>query len=510
MRVNNRTLLLALLLLWWVGSACSSLGAPGALKAEVAPGPQVRAAPQARVAPGRVQAPVDAEASAGSGVARSGAQDAGYFQHLLDQRQVPLPEEITVEGVLAQHSTPLPAALPDRALTLHPLLGLAVHPRSQEPAAILQLGMNSALDFSGLPRLAMNLCVVIDKSGSMIDEGKMEAVQEGLHLLLEALGPQDTLSVVAYDSRAHLVLPPTAVVDRAGIAALLEDIYPGGATNIEAGLSEGYRQLLQSYRPEAVNRMVFLSDGVATVGARDMEALLAIVEENGADREIGLSAIGVGTSFDHELMLLLARHGGGNFYFLRDRQRITTVFRDELETVLTPLAKNMNLTLHMEPGVEILHAHGLPLEETQGRPSLHIPTVYLSRRNGIMLLELELEDVLHRPGQRLGEVVLEYTLLEDDRTEVARYPIFAPAPERWDGDSSWFAHSAVRRNFDLLVAVYDMQEACDAWHRGDAWHARRVMGELVRQLHRESGELRDEGLARELQTAQRLLQAMGG
>jgi hypothetical protein len=298
------------------------------------------------------------------------------------------------------------------------------------------------------------------------------------------------------------------VVDRGHIARLIDDLYPGGATNIEAGLALGYRQLSQSYRPEAVNRLVFLSDGVATVGSRDPEVLLGLVEAHSGDREVGLSTIGVGTSFDHELMLLLARHGGGNFYFLRDRQRITTVFRDELETVLTPLARDMDLALHLEPGVELLHAHGLPLERGGGAPTLHLPTVYLSRRNGVMLLELSVGDVLQRPGRLLGEVVLEYTLLEDDRREVARYPIYAP--ERWGGHRSWFSHSAVRRNFDILMAVYDMQEACDAWHRGDRWLARRVMSELVRSLQGEASALGDRGLARLAHTAQRLLDAMGG
>ncbi len=499
MRVNNRTVTALLLLTTSIGlGACTG----GAFKS-----------PALDMAPSRLEG-ARLETSGGlggSGVVRSGAHDAGYFRHLVDKGILPTPDEITVEGVFAEHNTHLPSPHADRAITLHPLLGVSIDPIDHAPAAILQLGMNSHIDFSGLPRLPVNLAVVLDKSGSMNDDQKMTYVKEGLKLMLDSLGPQDTLSIVAYDSRAHLIMPPTPVRQPRLIAAIIDSIYPSGATNIHDGLLLGYQQLLERYDDRAVNRLMLLSDGVPTTGPTEIESIVAA--SDAFDRyNIGVSTIGVGTDFNHELMLQLARQGGGNFYFLQDAQRITTVFRDELETTLTPVAEDLTLTLEFDPQVRMIAAHGLPLAlNRQGDPEIHIPTLYLSRRNGVMLVELDLGDLLDYEGPaHLGDAVLEYTFTDTGRRERHRYPIHMPeASSTLHGHRVFFEHAAVRKNFDLLMTVFGLQDACQAWQDNDPHAARAILQHLEAHLAAEAHDLEDAGLHKELATVRRLRSAAG-
>src|SRR5690606_30233954 len=114
--------------------------------------------------------------------------------------------------------------------------------------------------------------------------------------------------------------------------------YPGGATNLHDGMVLGFEQVDARWSKDAVNRVMLLSDGVPTVGPDGVEALLGAAAPH-LDRGITLSTIGVGDDFNNELMLQLARHGGGSFYYLDEVERVKTVFRDELETMLTPIAE---------------------------------------------------------------------------------------------------------------------------------------------------------------------------
>ncbi len=444
----------------------------------------------------------------GSGVARSGAQDADYFRHLIDQGQVPYPEEITVEGLFAEYNSPLPPPLTERALTLHPLLGVAYDPRDGTPAAVLQLGLNSHIDFSGLPRLPMNLCVALDTSGSMHQDQKLDYVKEGLQLMLQSLGPRDTLSIVTYDTTARVVLPPTPVTNRASIHKLIEDIYPGGATNLYEGMTLGYQQVLANLRPNAVNRLMLLSDGVPTTGPTNLDDILRAARQYSPHR-VQISTIGVGTDFNHELMLQLARHGGGNFYFLRDNNKVRTVFREELETVLTPIARDMTISLELDGNVALEEAHGLPLtRDSRGNPQIHIPTVYLSRRNGTMLFELNLGDILfHRGSANIGRIVFSYTLMDGNKQEVTHYPLHLPEwqEHQHHRERIYFEHPTIRRNFSLLMTAFSLQDACDHFHRRDPYKAQQILAKMIGVLQYEANELRDNALARELQTAQRLL-----
>ena len=46
----------------------------------------------------------------------------------------------------------------------------------------------------------------------------------------------------------------------------VEEIQPGGGTNLVAGLDLGYQQVLSNFRKQYTNRVLFLTDGVGESG----------------------------------------------------------------------------------------------------------------------------------------------------------------------------------------------------------------------------------------------------
>ena len=54
-------------------------------------------------------------------------------------------------------------------------------------------------------RQPLNLSVVLDRSGSMADQGKIDFAKTALYKLIDQLGPDDILSVVIYDNEVDVL-----------------------------------------------------------------------------------------------------------------------------------------------------------------------------------------------------------------------------------------------------------------------------------------------------------------
>src|SRR6185436_14255856 len=104
----------------------------------------------------------------------------------------------------------------------------------------------------------------------------------------------------------------------------------------------GFEVLGESPAAEKQNRIIFLSDGLATVGITSQEQTIAMATNN-IMRGVGLTTIGVGNDFDVELMRGLAERGAGNFYFVEDAAAATEVFSEELNYFMEPLALDVHI-----------------------------------------------------------------------------------------------------------------------------------------------------------------------
>src|ERR1700689_3776789 len=60
-------------------------------------------------------------------------------------------------------------------------------------------------------RLALNLGVVIDRSGSMYDERRLEFVVEAVKFLARSVAPEDKVAVVAFADKAQVIVHPDQI-----------------------------------------------------------------------------------------------------------------------------------------------------------------------------------------------------------------------------------------------------------------------------------------------------------
>lgn len=319
----------------------------------------------------------------GNGVSFGGAQDIGEFRAALDRGELPAPEMLDANGFFNEHYNEPPQIACDGTLCLTPGLSVGKDWRTGAYQAALQVSIATYVDPSTYTRLPMQLVVVVDHSGSMAEDMRLEKVKAGLHTLIDNLRDEDRMALISFDNEVTYDAPfaaEGAALDRAGLHAVVDRLQPRGGTNLHDGLQAGLAMLGEQPSNERQNRVIFLSDGLATVGETSQQAILDMAVGY-VERGIGLTTIGVGNSFDVLLMRGLAEHGAGNFYYIEDAAAASEVFTDELDYFLSPLALDVE--------IEAVAAEGWTLGRVRGARSwnattrtgaMAIPAVFLSSR----------------------------------------------------------------------------------------------------------------------------------
>ena len=195
------------------------------------------------------------------------------------------------------------------------------------------------------------LTFVIDTSGSMDRDDRLGLVKDSLSILVDELDDDDTVAIVTYDDSSGIVLEPTEIRDRDRILDAIDDLRPGGSTNLEAGLREGYRLAGESFRRDGINRVVLASDGVANVGVTDPDQLARMIRDD-ADRGINLVTVGFGMgNFDDVTMEQLADQGDGFYAYVDTEDEAERLFEDELTSTLLTIAKDAKIQVEFDPDV---------------------------------------------------------------------------------------------------------------------------------------------------------------
>ena len=208
------------------------------------------------------------------------------------------------------------------------------------------------------------LTFVIDTSGSMDRDDRLGLVKESLSILVDELEDDDTVAIVTYDSDSGVVLEPTRVRDRDVILEAIDRLRPGGSTNLEAGLREGYRLADASFRRDGINRVVLASDGVANVGVTDPDELARMIRED-ADRGIHLVTVGFGMgNFNDVTMEQLADQGDGFYAYVDTEDEAERLFEDELTSTLLTIAKDAKIQVEFDE--EVVEAYRLIGFENRG------------------------------------------------------------------------------------------------------------------------------------------------
>ncbi len=219
-----------------------------------------------------------------------------------------------------------------------------------EDEVLLRIGVK-ARTVARPERPDASLTFVIDTSGSMAREDRLELAKQSLRFLVDRLRPRDTVAIVAFGTDAQVLLEPTRASDRERILSAIDQLEPGGSTNAEAGLRLGYQLAAETLDDAGINRVILASDGVANMGAVDPAQILARIRPD-AEAGVQLVTVGFGMgNYNDVLMEQLADKGDGFYAYVNTFEDAQRLFGTKLVSTLDTVALDARAQVEFNPDV---------------------------------------------------------------------------------------------------------------------------------------------------------------
>ena len=195
-------------------------------------------------------------------------------------------------------------------------------------------------------QMPLNLSLVLDKSGSMQGQ-KIKNLREAAKLVVDRLGPQDTISIVAFSDRKYLIADSQPVTDKEMLKKRIERIRDGGGTANSGGMAQGLKELEKALAPDSVSRMLLLTDGQTFGDEKQCKKL----GQAAGDKGIVVQALGLGDDWNEDLLDEIAGASGGMADLIESPDEIMDVFDRTVKSMQDTVVQNAQMILRLANGV---------------------------------------------------------------------------------------------------------------------------------------------------------------
>ncbi|MEZ4428567.1 MAG: VWA domain-containing protein [Nannocystaceae bacterium] len=197
-----------------------------------------------------------------------------------------------------------------------------------------------------------DVTIVLDRSGSMRGS-RMDTALAAARGMIASLRDGDTISLIAYDETAEVLVPPTRIDPRTRlqVSAAVSTVGASGSTCLSCGVERALGLVQRG--DQSVHRVLLLSDGKANRGMQSMSEF-GPMARMARDAQISVSSIGVGTDYDERLLSSLSRGTNGFHYFVEHLDQLGDIFVREMDAVAKTVASAASVEVTLAPGVEVL------------------------------------------------------------------------------------------------------------------------------------------------------------
>lgn len=271
-----------------------------------------------------------------------------YVRRALSEGRVPEPDAVRIEELINYFNYAYPTPT-DAATPFKPTVSVYPTPWNTK-TEIVQIGIKGYVPDATEDKPA-NLVFLIDTSGSMDEPDKLPLLKRAFALLVDQLGANDTISIVAYAGSAGVVLEPTRATNKAKILGALENLSAGGSTAGAEGIELAYRLAEQSKVSNGINRVILATDGDFNVGIDDPDALKTFIKSK-RDGGVFLSVLGFGQgNLGDDTMQALAQNGNGNASYIDSFKEAHKVLVEDAGGTLETIAKDVKIQVEFNPAV---------------------------------------------------------------------------------------------------------------------------------------------------------------
>ncbi|MBD2577950.1 VWA domain-containing protein [Oscillatoria sp. FACHB-1406] len=211
-----------------------------------------------------------------------------------------------------------------------------------------QLSISLAAVSEGNERLPLNLCLVLDHSGSMEGE-PLRTVKSAAIALLEKLNPSDRISLVAFDHRAKTIVPNQEPSDIGQIERQIEKLRADGGTAIDEGIKLGLEEVSKG-KQDNNSQIFLLTDGENEHGDNKRCVKLA---EIASENSITLNALGFGKHWNQDVLERIADTAGGALSYIETPEQATNEFGRLFQRAQSVGLTNAHLVFELMPNVRL-------------------------------------------------------------------------------------------------------------------------------------------------------------
>jgi len=416
-----------------------------------------------------------------AGVTTGGQEDIAAARQAILAGDVPDPESITVEGFLSEHSIEIEP--PTDAGLLYATATTAWNNDFDAftPLATLQIGFGTTLKRDDIQRPDLNLCLVIDRSGSMgelidgrSETSKLDAVRIAIDRLLAQLTPDDLVSVVVFNSSAARIVRGAVGDDLVAIKGALDNVTATGSTDLVPGLRRGFDTVKELRNGTRSDRIMVFTDALLRYRVDQRVRAFLDTMTSHANQGIGATIFGVGSQFGHEVAYDISQIRGGNYFFLSDYERIVGVFDEEFAFLVTPIAYDVTLKVDVPFEFDVTGVYGIPADEPLPHAlELSVPTLFLSSREGGGAVLIRI-----RPGAAvdftvenvLARVDMTYETPAGETETISRITASLPADLDSAAEPPYFETPGTQRGVLLLNTALVLKSACEDAFSSYSYH----------------------------------------
>lgn len=348
----------------------------------------------------------------------------------------------------------------------------ALNSHTHEHLDLLVRVVADPADCAGRKPIALNLALVLDRSGSMSD-GKLEEAKRCVAKLIAGLGEKDSVALLDYDDDIETRFPLTPAHQAALlIDSALAGIHPGGSTALHRGWLSGAELLAADVDKDRMTRVVLLSDGQANQGLCRAEDIVPQVSAL-ASAGVTTTTVGLGRDFNEELMGAMATAGQGGSHYGERLEDMAEAFDAEIGLLKALAFRQVRLEIDPALADDITVANGYAL----GEAGYQLPNI-ACESEAWALLRLPMRKAI-RLSARFDFFRISISAI-DAQGEPVRHDITMPFPQELSDDEYAALPTdarAAKRTVELQAADIQLQ-ARRAARDGDWQEVEQLIAEL--------------------------------
>ncbi|MDJ1168071.1 VWA domain-containing protein [Roseofilum sp. BLCC_M154] len=212
----------------------------------------------------------------------------------------------------------------------------------------LSMSISAIAPETGVQNLRLNLCLILDRSGSMAGQ-PLKTVKQAAIKVIERLQEGDHLSVIAFNHHAEVLIANQEIDDRKPLTKLIERLEADGGTSIDEGMRLGIEEIAKG-KQDAVSQVFLLTDGENEHGDNDRCLKLANLA---TEYKLTINTLGFGAHWNQDILEKLADAGGGTLSYIEHPEEAISAFSRLFDRVQSVGLTNAFLKLSFNPAVRL-------------------------------------------------------------------------------------------------------------------------------------------------------------